>query len=219
MKIDVLGTGMVGVAIATKLVQLGHQVTMGARAAKNEKAMAWAKGLGQKSSHIGTFRDAAKAGAVVFNCTRSMGSLDALTQASTDALDGKVLIDMSNPLDFSHGMPPTLSVCNTDSLGEQLQRAFPKAKVVRALNTITAPLMVDPRALPEQTTTFVAGNDDSAKATVTTLLKEFGWRDSEIVDAGTIQASRGLEAWVLLWVQLMGTIGTPMFNLRLVSAI
>lgn len=219
MKIGVLGTGMVGVAIASKLVDLGHDVIMGAREATNERAAAWvAKGVGKGKRKAGTFADAAKHGAILVNATRGSGSIAALDLARAGNLDGKVLLDVSNPLDFSRGMPPTLTVCNTDSLGEQIQRTFPQLKVVKTLNTVNAGVMVAPRTLPQEHTVFVAGNDNEAKKAAAALLKEFGWRDAEIVDAGPIQASRGLESWLLLWVSLMGALGTPLFNLRLVKA-
>src|SRR3954470_2205060 len=137
MKLGVFGTGMVGSTIATKLAQLGHEVKMGSRAAGNAKAVEWAKAAGGKASQ-GTFADAAAFGEVLFNCTSGGASLAALQAAGATNLAGKVLVDVSNPLDFSKGMPPTLSVCNTDSLGEQIQRAFPDAKVVKALNTVNA---------------------------------------------------------------------------------
>lgn len=215
MKIAVLGTGMVGESLATRLAELGHQVTMGARSAANEKAGAWAKKAGGAAAD---FAGAASGAEVVFNCTKGDASLQALAAAGAANLRGKVLVDVSNPLDFSKGMPPTLTVANTDSLGEQIQAAFPETKVVKALNTLTAPLMGNPRALPEDHTVFVAGNDGSAKEAVHGLLREFGWKDAEIVDAGDITAARGLEAWLLLWTRLYGALGTSMFNLRLVRA-
>lgn len=217
MKIGVLGTGAVGVVLATKLVELGHDVVMGSREASNEKATAWVAKMRGKAK-AGTFTDAARHGDVLINATRGSGSIAALDLAGGDNLNGKVLLDVANPLDFSKGMPPTLTVCNTDSLGEQIQRTFPQLKVVKTLNTVNASVMVAPRTLGQETSVFVAGNDNSAKKTAAGLLKEFGWRDSEIVDAGSIQASRGLESWLLLWVSLMGAFGTPLFNLRLVKA-
>ncbi len=128
MKIGILGTGIVGNTIGTKLVQLGHDVMMGSRSKTNEKAGAWVKASGPKASQ-GTFADAAKFGEILFNCTNGMASLEVLKLAGAESTKGKILIDISNPLDFSKGMPPTLSVSNTDSLGEQIQRAFPEAKV------------------------------------------------------------------------------------------
>ena len=215
MKIAVLGTGMVGETICTKLMALGHDVTMGARSATNEKAAAWAKKAGAKASH-GTFADAAAAGEVVFNCTNGAGSVAAIEAAGAKNLDGKVVIDVSNPLDFSKGFPPTLTAGNTDSLGEQLQRAVPGAKVVKALNTINANVMVDPaRVAGGDHTVFVSGNDAGAKGKVTEILKGwFGWK--HVVDLGDITTARGVESYLALWVRLFGALGTPDFNVKVV---
>ena len=144
MRIGVLGTGTVGQTLGTKLVSLGNEVKLGSRSASNDKVAGWVKTTGRGASH-GTFADAASFGEMLFNCTSGMASLDALRQAGAKNLDGKVLVDVANPLDFSKGMPPTLAVCNTDSLGEQIQRAFPEARVVKSLNTMSARVMVDPK--------------------------------------------------------------------------
>jgi 8-hydroxy-5-deazaflavin:NADPH oxidoreductase len=215
MKIGVLGTGMVGEAIGTKLVQLGHEVKMGSRTANNDKGAAWTKQNGTKASH-GTFADAAAFGEILFNCTSGGASLDALRMAGADNLKGKVLIDIANPLDFSRGMPPSLLVCNTDSLGEQIQRAFPEAKVVKSLNTMNCNLMVNPALLPDEHVVFVSGNDAGAKATVTTILKDwFGWQS--VIDLGDITTARGTEMVLPLWVSLMGKVGSPLFNFKIVK--
>ena len=165
MRIGVLGTGDVGRRLGSKLVSLGHEVKMGSRTAGNAKAAEWTKGNGSRAS-AGTFADAAKFAEVVFNCTAGSVSLEALKQAGAKNLGGKVLVDVANPLDFSKGMPPTLTVCNTDSLGEQIQRAFPDAKVVKALNTMGNEVMVNPGLVPGEHDTFVCGNDPQAKAKV-----------------------------------------------------
>jgi predicted dinucleotide-binding enzyme len=215
MKFGVLGTGMVGEAIATKLVALGHEVKLGSRSAKNEKAAAWVGKAGKGASQ-GTFADAAAFGEILFNCTRGDASIEALRQAGAANLRGKVLIDVANPLDFSKGMPPTLFVSNDDSLGERIQREFPEAKVVKTLNTVNAGVMVDPgRVNGGEHTLFVSGNDAGAKATVTGLLREqLGWR--HVVDLGDITTARGTEAWLLLWIRLWGALGTADFNLNVV---
>ncbi len=214
MKMAVLGTGDVGQRIATKLVELGHEVRMGSRSEDNEKGRAWAEGLGERAD-LATFADAAAFGEWVFNCTAGVHSLAALELAGAENLAGKILVDLSNPLDFSKGFPPTLSIVNDDSLGEAIQRAFPEAKVVKTLNTLANPLMVDPGALPEPTDLFVSGNDDEAKAAVTRFLKEeLGWE--RVVDLGDISTARGTEAWLLLWTRLYGAFGNADFNLRLV---
>ncbi len=215
MKHAVLGTGTVGQTIATKLVSRGHEVRMGARDAANEKAAAWAKGAGAKASH-GTFSDAAAFGEVIWNCTKGEGSLEALRAAGAANLRGKPLLDLSNPLDFSKGFPPTLSVCNHDSLAEQIQRAFPEAKVVKTLNTLTAALMVDPRKLGGgDHDVFVSANDAGAKQVATAILEEdFGWQ--RILDLGDLTSARGTEAWLLLWTRLYGALGHANHNLKIV---
>ena len=212
VRIGVLGTGVVGQTIATKLVELGHEVTMGARSSGNEKAAKWAAGAGEMASE-GSFADAAAHGELVFNCTSGTASLDALSAAGEEELRGKVLVDVANPLDFSHGMPPTLSVCNDDSLGEQIQRALPDTRVVKALNTITAGVMVEPI---EGTNIFICGDDDGAKQEVSELLASFGWSPDSIVDLGGIEAARGAEMYLPLWLRLMGAQGTPQFNIAVV---
>jgi predicted dinucleotide-binding enzyme len=215
MKIGVLGTGMVGNAIGTKLVQLGYEVKMGSRTANNEKATEWAGKNGEKASQ-GTFEDAAKFGEIVFNCTSGMSSLKALEQAGKENLAGKILVDIANPLDFSNGMPPSLSVCNTDSLGEQIQRALPETKVVKTLNTMNCNLMVDATLVPGEHDIFVCGNDEAAKTTVTGLLKnDFGWKSP--IDLGDITNARATEMLLPIWVRLYGKFQSPMFNFKIVK--
>lgn len=212
MRIGILGTGVVGQTLGTRLVQLGHDVKLGSRSATNEKAAEWVASAGEHATQ-GTFADAAVFGELVFNCTGGMVSLDALNQAGRDNLKGKVLVDVSNPLDFSRGFPPTLSVCNTDSMGEQIQRAFPEAKVVKALNTMTAGVMLNPAAVPGDHEVFLCGNDADAKTRVTELLRSFGWR--RVLDLGDITGSRGMEMILPIWLRLMGTLKTPMFNFNI----
>jgi predicted dinucleotide-binding enzyme len=209
MRIGVLGTGIVGQTIATKLVELGHDVTMGARQAGSEKAVEWAAGAGAGAGE-GSFADAAAHGELLFNCTSGTASLDALRAAGEAELRGKVLVDVANPLDFSHGMPPTLSVCNDDSLGEQIQREFPDARVVKALNTVNASVMVDPI---DGTNLLVCGDDAAAKEQVVALLGEFGWPADSILDLGGIDGARGAEMYLPLWLRMMGALGTPQFNI------
>lgn len=212
MKIGVLGTGTVGQTIAGKLTRLGHEVKLGAREAGNEKAAAWAKGAGQRASH-GAFADAAAFGETVFNCTMGAASLEALRAAKKENLRGKILVDVSNPLDFSKGMPPTLFTKSGDSQGEQIQREFPEAKVVKALNTINASVMVEPGKVPGEHDVFVCGNDAGAKAHVAEILRSFGWKS--IVDLGDITAARGTEAYLLLWLLLWGALQTADFNIHI----
>ena len=215
MRIAVLGTGMVGKAIALKLVALGHEVTMGSRTADNEAARAWAAEAGVGASH-GTFADAAAHGKRMFNCTAGGGSLQALRAAGAENLAGKTLIDVANPLDFSHGMPPSLLVSGTDSLGEQIQREFPQTKVVKALNTMNCEVMVDPARVPGEHDVFVSGNDEDAKVQVRELLESFGWPESSIIDLGDISTARGSEGHLLLWLRLWGALGTGDFNIKVV---
>lgn len=212
MRIGILGTGVVGQTLGTGLVKLGHDVKLGSRTATNEKAAKWVASAGEHGTH-GTFADAAVFGEMVFNCTGGMVSLAALNEAGAENLKNKVVVDVSNPLDFSKGFPPSLSVCNTDSVAEQIQRAFPEAKVVKALNTMTAPLMVNPAAVPGDHDLFLCGNDADAKARVTELLRSFGWRG--ILDLGDITAARGMEMILPIWLRLMGTFKTPMFNFHI----
>ena len=215
MKIGVLGTGIVGQTLGSKMIQLGHEVMMGSRDAANIKATTWAKEEGPRAS-FGTFAEAAAFGEILFNCTLGSATLGALRHAGTQNLRGKILIDTANPLDYSteHWM---LTVCNDDSLGEQIQRAFPEAKVVKTLNTMNYNVMVDPRKLPGQTDVFVSGNDIDAKATVIAILREwFGWRS--IIDLGDITTSRSVEMYVILWHTLRNSISSPRFNIKVVTA-
>lgn len=216
MKFGVLGTGMVGNAIAGKLVQLGHEVKMGGREAINEKGREWADKAGAKASY-GNFAEAAAFGDIIVNATAGVASLEALSAAGAHNLKGKVLIDIANPLDFSQGMPPTLSVVNDDSLGEQIQRAFPETQVVKTLNTLSCALMVDPQAVGDgEHNIFVSGNDRQAKETVLGVLQQFGWKKQNVIDLGDITTTRGTEQLLPLWIRLWGTLGTPNFNFRIV---
>jgi predicted dinucleotide-binding enzyme len=215
MKIAVLGTGMVGNTIATKLVQLGHQVMMGSRTANSDAGQEWLRSVGGKGK-IGTFADAAEFGEIVFDCTNGANSLTALRQAGAANLRGKILVSVGNPLDFSKGMPPTLTVCNSDSLAEQVQREFPDTRVVKALNTVNCELMVNPSLVPGDHNLFICGNDAAAKALVIEYLSDwFGWKSDNIIDLGDITGARGMEMWMPLWLRLFAKIGHPRFNLRL----
>ncbi len=214
MNIAVLGTGMVGSAIGTKLVELGHEVKMGSRSATNEKAAAWVKQAGGRASQ-GTFAGAAADGEIVFNCTGGTVALQALEMAGAANLRGKILIDLSNPLDVSKGMPPTLLFRGDDSLGERIQHAFPDGQVVKTLNTINAQVMVNPGRVSGDHDVFVSSNDATAKARVAEILRNwFGWQNR--IDLGDITTARGPEAYVLMWVRLWGAFGTPDFNIRVV---
>jgi hypothetical protein len=208
---------MVGAAIGSRLIALGHEVRMGSRAAGNEKAVAWAADAGGSASE-GSFADAASFGEIVFNCTSGSGSLDALESAGAENLRGKVLIDVANPLDFSEGMPPTLFVSNTDSLGERIQRALPEVRVVKALNTMNCEVMVAPELIAGDHAAFICGDDESAKARVRELLGEFGWPSERVIDLGGIEAARGTEMYLPLWLRLMAAEGSGRFNIGLLTA-
>jgi len=226
MNIGIFGTGMVAKSIAGKLASLGHSVKLGTREvkatlARSEPDMAGGPPLrtwleSNPSVALGTYAEAAAHGELVVCALSGQGALPGLQQAGTEALAGKILIDISNPLDFSKGMPPSLSVANTDSLGEQIQRAFPATKVVKTLNTVNAFLMADPQQLAGgDHSMVVCGNDAGAKAEVTRILKDwFGWKD--VIDLGDITNARGSEMFLPLWVRLYGALQTPMFNIKIV---
>ncbi len=213
MRIGVLGTGVVGRTLASALLRGGHEVRLGSRTSGNEAAVAWADNVGGPASE-GTFAEAAGFGELVINATAGAASLAALEMAGAEQLAGKVLIDVANPLDTSRGMPPTLTVCNDDSLAEQIQRALPDVKVVKALNTVTAAVMVEPSLVKGTHTIFVAGDHAPAKAQVSELLQELGWPAAGILDLGDITAARGMEMYLPLWLRLWGSAGTPVLNVE-----
>ena len=225
MKIAVLGTGAVGRTLASRLAELGNEVMIGTRdpaktqaktapdASGNPPFSAWL--AGNPRVQLGTFAEAATHGELLVNATQGSASLEALEKAGEARLNGKVLVDISNPLDFSKGMPPTLFVRDSDSLAEQIQRAFPKVKVVKTLNTLNARLMVNPGQLAGgDHSVFLSGNDAQAKKTVSELLRSFGWQD--IIDLGDISTARGPEMLLAAWLRLYGALATPMFNFKVV---
>jgi predicted dinucleotide-binding enzyme len=224
MKIAVLGTGTVGRAIAGRLDELGHAVVVGTRdplatAARTDPAGAGAAPFATwQAEHapvtLATHAGAAAGAELVVNATNGTAALDVLHLAGAENLAGKPLLDISNPLDFSQGFPPTLFVKDTDSLGEMLQRAFPEALVVKALNTLNADLMVHPKTLGTSSTVFVSGDDAGAKATVTDLLTSFGHDD--VIDLGGIETARGPEMYLPIWLSLMGALGNAHFNIKVV---
>ena len=222
MNVGILGSGVVGQTLGAKLAERGVDVVLGTRTPKQldeKRGMGaplsdWVAKAG-KNGRLGTFAEAAAHGELVINATSGTGSLEALTLAGAQNLDGKILMDVSNPLDFSKGMPPSLSICNTDSLGEQIQKAFPRAKVVKTLNTTNAYVMVDPNKVAGgDHDIFVSGNDGEAKRRVASLLQEwFGWKS--VIDLGDITSARGAEMILPIWVRLWGALGTPMFNFKI----
>ncbi len=217
MRCGVLGTGIVGQTLGAALVGLGHEVCMGSRSLPNEPSQAWADANGD-AARVGTFAEAAAFGDIVLNCTAGVHSLAVVEQAGSTAFTGKVVVDVANPLDFSEGFPPRLAVAPGDSLAEQIQRLLPDAHVVKALNTVTASVMVDPGSLEQPTDLFVAGDDEGAKDQVTTLLAELGWSRDRVRDLGGLSAARSLEAYVMLWVGLMQSTGSTQFNVRVVMS-
>jgi predicted dinucleotide-binding enzyme len=217
MKIAVLGTGVVGDTIGSKLIELGHQVTMGSRTADNEKAKAFLA-KHPKNAKIGTFADAAAFGEIIFNCTSGGASIDVLKLAGEYNLNEKILIDIANPLDFSKGMPPSLSIVNTSSLGEKIQSTFPKVKVVKTLNTLWCGLMVNPRMINAgDHSIFVCGNDAGAKEAVKNILVSFGWPTNNILDLGDITKARGTEMYLPLWLSIYGATNSGAFNIKIIS--
>ncbi len=198
MKIAVLGTGMVGNTIGNKLIQLGHQVMMGSRTADNEKAKLWVNNNGSNASQ-GTFADAAKFGEMIFLCTKGEATLDVLRMAGLSLFNGKTVIDISNPLDFSKGMPPSMFICNTNSLGEEVQKLIPDAYVVKTLNIVNCEVMVNANKSNGDPTMFMSGNNQEAKSAASKILEDFGWKD--IIDLGDITTARGTEMMLPIWLR------------------
>lgn len=215
MRIGVLGTGMVGSTLASRFVELGHDVVMGSRSATNEKATAWAAQHTERAAN-GSFADAAAHGELVVNATSGASSLAALESAGADNLAGKVLVDVANAIS-GYGPPMTLDPVGDDSLAERIQRAFPDARVVKTLNTVNAAVMVAPAAMGVPHDVFLAGEDAEAKATVRGLLQEMGWSEQSIRDVGGIAAARGLEMYLVLWLGLAGSLGRYDFNIHVVT--
>ncbi|MFL6156212.1 MAG: NADPH-dependent F420 reductase [Marmoricola sp.] len=207
MRVAVIGTGSVGRTLTDGFRRVGHDVVVGTRDVEETRTREeWSD-----EEALMRFGEAGDGADLVVNATSGNVSAAALSQVD---LDGKVLLDVANPLDFSQGFPPTLSVKDTDSLAEQLQRTFPQARVVKSLNTVNAAVMVDPAKLPAESTIFLAGDDAEARALVRGLLTELGWVD--VVEFDSLDAARGLEMWLPLWVRLMRNLGTADFNVKLV---
>lgn len=226
MRIGILGSGGVGRTFGGAFAERGHDAAIGTRDVDALMARTEPDAMGRPlfaewhaahaSVAVRTFEEVARDAELVFNCSAGAASLDALRAAGAANLEGKILVDVANPLDFSPGMPPGLDPAITDSLAEQIQRTFPSARVVKAFNTMTAALMVNPGALGGgDHTLFVCGDDADAKAEVARLAREeFGWTD--VFDAGDVTAARGLEAYLMLWLCLYQAAGTPRVNVRFV---
>ncbi len=224
MRIAVLGTGMVGRAHAARLLELGHNVTIGTRDVtgtllqKEKDSMgnlAFSKWHnGNNLINLATFAEAAKSAEIIFNALKGDVAVSVLKSIETE-INEKILVDISNPLDFSNGMPPTLFISNTDSLGEEIQKALPKVKVVKAFNTLNALLQVNPKQLAEgDHTLFISGNDETAKLTIKEIAQSYGW--SKIVDLGDITTARGTEMYLPLWLRLWGKLQVSNFNIKVV---
>ena len=217
MNIGILGTGMVGNTLGTKLVQGGHLVTMGSRTANNETAQKWSTPLGDRA-RTATFGDAAVSAEIVINCTGGVHSMEALGTVNAESLRGKILIDVSNPLQQAEDGSMIMSFCNTDSLGERIQKAFPYTRVVKALNTVNCEVMANPSLVPGDHNLFICGNDATAKEEVISLLVSwFGWKPENIIDLGDITGARGMEMLMPFWLRLFrDVIGHPHFNYQIV---
>ena len=217
MKYAVLGTGMVGHTLSTKLVGLGHEVRKGSRITDNENAAAWASKLGGASGYGAQREVSVWADRVIFAVNGAQ--IEAAASAvGNEAAAGKTVIDVTNPLDMSHGMPPVLvaHLSNTTSAGEILQAALPDAKVVKTLNTMNHRIMVDPSRVPGVHDVFLCSDHDDAKAEACEILAEFGW--SAPIDLGPLAAARGTEGLMPFWLRMSGANGNFDFNYRIVRA-
>jgi predicted dinucleotide-binding enzyme len=214
MKISVLGTGAAGRTVAPALAALGHEVVVGTRDPDATRSREeWTSPVADLP--LRELATVAEGADLVVNATNGEASLAVLGEVGAESLAGMVVLDLANPLDFSAGFPPTLSVKDTDSLAEQIQRAFPEARVVKALNTVNAAVMIDPARVGDGGTTIFAASDDAdARAVVVGLLQQIGWRD--VIEFDQLSAARGLEMWLPMWVRLMGKLGTPDFNIAVV---
>jgi predicted dinucleotide-binding enzyme len=211
MRIAVLGTGVVGRTLSEALIVTGNDVIMGSRSADNEEATAWSQAAGPSASNA-TFADAAAAAEVIVNATKALFSVDALQMAGAANLSGKVLVDVTNPVDFSVSPPSMLFP--GESVAERIQSAFPDARVVKTLNTMNHDLMVEPSLVRGEHVVFLCGNDDAAKTIVRGLLEGFGWPDERILDLGPLAHARSVEMYLPIWASLQGVIGTEYFNIQ-----
>lgn len=217
MKYAVLGTGMVGHTLATKLASLGHEVRMGARTADNEKAAKWAGAKGAHAAH-GSFADVAVWADRVIFAVNGANIVEVAEIVGNAAVSDKTVIDVTNPLDMSKGMPPTLipQLSNTTSAGETLQKKLPDARVVKTLNTMNHEIMVDPARVPGEHDVFLCGDDEAAKKSVVSMLSEFGWTNP--IDLGPLAAARGMEGLMPFWLRMWGVVGNADFNYRIVRS-
>lgn len=214
MKFGVLGTGVVGEALATKLVAIGHTVMMGSRTKDNAKARNWATAAGE-SARSGDFAETASFGEIVIFATLGSALLDAARMAGPANVADKVVIDVTDPVEgTSLRRIPELS--NTTSAGEELQRVMPDAKVVKTFNTMHYRIMVDPSRVPGEHDAFYCGDHQDAKAVVADILRSFGWKNP--VDLGPLSSARATEGLLPFWQSLSDALGTDDFNYRIVRA-
>lgn len=205
MKIGIVGSGTVGQALGTGFAKHGWDVMVGSREPGTEKLVQWKSAAGARA-RTGTFSEAARFGEVVVLATMGQAAEAALDLAGPPAFKGKLVLDATNPLDFSRGMPPGLLFGLTDSLGERVQRKLPDAHVVKCFNTVPNTQMVDPQFRHGPPPMMICGNDAGAKKRAADLLKEIGWTST--LDVGGIEASRWLEALVPLWLRVGTALGT-----------
>lgn len=230
MRIAVLGTGIVGQTLSSRLTGLGHDVMMGTRDVQEKLLEEGADRYGNPpikdwiaandSVKLVSFADAAEFGEIVINATNGANALNALDLATEENLAGKIIIDVSNPLDFSKGMPPFLieELNNTNSLGEEIQKEFPETKVVKTFNTMNCALMVNPKLIGGGNhVNYISGNDGEAKSKVRELIKQFGWKDENVFDLGDITAARAQESVLLIWLRIMGALNSADFNFQIVK--
>jgi 8-hydroxy-5-deazaflavin:NADPH oxidoreductase len=222
MKIAILGTGNVGQTYANKFIELGHEVMMGTRnpdeTRSKEKFADWHTSNAQVQ--LGTFAETVAFGEIVLNALQGAATIAAIKTASTKDFDGKIILDVSNPLDFSNGFPPSLipELQNTNSLGEEIQKTLPNAKVVKTLSTMWCGLMVNPAMIGNgDHNAFIAGNDADAKAKIKEVMTSFGWITANILDLGDITKARGVEMYLPLWLSIYGATNNGAFNIKIVS--
>ncbi|MFB6860816.1 NADPH-dependent F420 reductase [Streptomyces virginiae] len=220
MSYAVLGTGIVGRTVAARLDSLGHRVVIGTRDPGATLGRAEYSDWQEVHPEVGLagFAEAARDGEVLVNATGGQVSVAALTEADAAHLDGKILIDIANPLDFSGGFPPGLDPVDDDSLGELLQRTFPGLRVVKTLNTMNCQIMVDPARVAGEHHVFVSGEDADAKKAVRELLHSFGWPEASVIDLGGIETARGTEMLLPVWLRLMSALGHTDFNFHIQGA-
>ncbi|MEC4571978.1 NADPH-dependent F420 reductase [Streptomyces virginiae] len=220
MRYAVLGTGIVGRTVAARLDSLGHRVVIGTRDPGATLGRAEYSDWQEVHPEVGLagFAEAARDGEVLVNATGGQVSVAALTAADAAHLDGKILIDIANPLDFSGGFPPGLDPVDDDSLGELLQRTFPGLRVVKTLNTMNCQIMVDPARVAGEHHVFVSGEDADAKKAVRELLHSFGWPEASVIDLGGIETARGTEMLLPVWLRLMSALGHTDFNFHIQGA-